>query len=127
MSSVIVSLLYKLIRKSLTVPSELLRRGTAKDVEPLVPRHENAVLRRQLAGPLRYDPADRFWFAAVSGLMPRRSSCGRSPPPGPESATTRRSRTTRRRRMPPHPERRAHPDPRWPHQRVQTCGTTCRD
>ncbi|MBB4786862.1 helix-turn-helix domain-containing protein [Streptomyces rapamycinicus] len=35
-------------------------------------RHENAVLRRQLAGSVRYEPADRFWFAALSGLIPRR-------------------------------------------------------
>ncbi|MHC3454940.1 transposase family protein [Streptomyces prasinus] len=35
-------------------------------------RHENAVLRRQIAGPVRYEPADWFWFAALSGLIPRR-------------------------------------------------------
>jgi transposase len=35
-------------------------------------RHENAVLRRQLAGPVRYEPADRFWFAALAGLVDRR-------------------------------------------------------
>ncbi|MGW7694571.1 hypothetical protein ACWGMA_37985 [Streptomyces asiaticus] len=34
--------------------------------------HENAVLRRQLAGPVRYEPADRFWCAALSALIPRR-------------------------------------------------------
>ncbi|MFI6449314.1 integrase core domain-containing protein [Kitasatospora sp. NPDC050543] len=34
-------------------------------------RHENAVLRRQLAGPVRYEPADRFWLAALSSLLPR--------------------------------------------------------
>lgn len=27
-------------------------------------RHENAVLRRQLTRPVRYDPVDRVWFAA---------------------------------------------------------------
>ncbi|MFK4272749.1 integrase [Streptomyces milbemycinicus] len=69
---VIVSLLYKVTRKLLTVPSVLLRRGTAKEAELLVLRQENALLRRQLAGPVRYEPTDRFWFAALSGLIPRR-------------------------------------------------------
>ncbi|MFI1338407.1 hypothetical protein ACH4U7_51845, partial [Streptomyces sp. NPDC020845] len=41
----IVTLLYKLTRKLLTVPSVLLHRETAKDAELLVLRHENAVLR----------------------------------------------------------------------------------
>ncbi|MFI1338157.1 integrase core domain-containing protein [Streptomyces sp. NPDC020845] len=68
----IVSLLYKVTRKLLTVPSVLLRRGTAQEAELLVLRHENAVLRRQLAGPVRYESTDRFWFAALSGLIPRR-------------------------------------------------------
>jgi putative transposase len=48
----------------------LLRRDTTKDAELLVLRHENAVLRRQIAGPLRYEPADRFWPAALSGVIP---------------------------------------------------------
>ena len=34
-------------------------------------RHENAVLPRQLNGPIRYEPADRFWLAALSSLLPR--------------------------------------------------------
>ncbi|WP_370592966.1 hypothetical protein [Streptomyces sp. NBRC 110028] len=38
-------MLYKVTRKLLTVPSVLLRRGTAKDAELLVLPHENAVLR----------------------------------------------------------------------------------
>ena len=42
-----------------------------KDAELLVLQHENTVLRRQLAGPVRYEPADRFWFAALSRLLPR--------------------------------------------------------
>jgi transposase len=49
----------------------LLRRDSAKDAELLVLRHENAVLRRQISGPVRYEPADRFWFAALSSLIPR--------------------------------------------------------
>jgi transposase len=69
---VIVSLLYKVTRQLLSVPSTVLRSEAAKDAELLVLRHENAVLRRQLAGPVRYEPADRFWFAALSGLLDRR-------------------------------------------------------
>jgi putative transposase len=34
-------------------------------------RHENAVLRRHV-GRVRYEPADRAWFAALTGLVPRR-------------------------------------------------------
>ncbi len=68
----IVSLVYKVTRKLLSVPSALLRHDAAKDAELLVLRHENTVLRRQLDGPVRYEPADRLWFAALSGLIPRR-------------------------------------------------------
>ncbi|MFF7856876.1 integrase [Streptomyces sp. NPDC007904] len=68
----IVSLLYRVARRLLSVPSVLLCRDTAKDAELLVLRHENAVLRRQIAGPVRYEPADRFWLAVLSGLIPRR-------------------------------------------------------
>jgi transposase len=69
---VIVSLVYQVARKLLAVPAVLLRRDTAKDAELLVLRHENAVLRRQLTGPVRYNPADRLWFATLSSLIPRR-------------------------------------------------------
>ncbi|WP_033220949.1 integrase core domain-containing protein [Kitasatospora phosalacinea] len=67
----IVSTLYKVTRKLLSIPKVLLRRDTAKDAELLVLRHENAVLRRHLAGPVRYEPEDRFWLAALSSLIPR--------------------------------------------------------
>ncbi|MGW3571651.1 integrase core domain-containing protein [Streptomyces sp. NPDC000941] len=68
----IVSLVYQVTRKLLSVPAVLLRRQTARDAELLVLRHENAVLRRQLASPMRYQWADRLWFAALSSLIPRR-------------------------------------------------------
>ncbi|MFE7245680.1 integrase, partial [Streptomyces sp. NPDC057580] len=61
----IISILYRAIRALLSVPAVLLRRDMAKDAELLVLRHENAVLRRQLSGPVRYEPADRFWPAAL--------------------------------------------------------------
>jgi hypothetical protein len=69
---VIVSLLYHLSRRLLSVPAVLLRRDTSKDAELLVLRHENAVLRRHIRGRVRYEPADRLWFAALSSLLPRR-------------------------------------------------------
>ena len=67
----IVSLLYKLSRTLLSVPAALLRRDSSKDAELLVLRHENAILRRQITGRVRYEPADRFWLAALSSLIPR--------------------------------------------------------
>lgn len=68
----IVSLVYRVVRELLALPAVLLRRNMAKDAELLVLRHENAVLRRQLASPVRYEPTDRLWFAALSSLIPRR-------------------------------------------------------
>src|SRR5690242_18864953 len=49
----------------------LARREASKDAGLLVLRHENAVLRRR-AGRIRYQPADRLWFAALSKLIPGR-------------------------------------------------------
>jgi hypothetical protein len=67
----IVSLLYHAARALLSIPAVLLRRDISKDAELLVLRHENTVLRRQLKSPVRYEPADRFWPAALSSLIPR--------------------------------------------------------
>jgi transposase InsO family protein len=131
---VIVSLLYKVTRKLLSVPSMLLRREMVKDAELLVLRHENAVLRRQLAGPVRYEPADRFWFAALAGLVDRRRWREVFPvTPGTLLAWHRRLVTrqwdysTRRRTGRPPTRaavkslvlRLAMENPRWGHRRIQ--------
>src|SRR5258708_3425764 len=47
----------------------------AKEAELLVLRHESAVLRRY-AGRVRYEPADRVWFAALARLRPCRRWTG---------------------------------------------------
>jgi len=68
---VLLKIVYLLVRRILGLAVLLFRRDMAKDAELLVLRHENAVLRRH-AGRVRYEPADRVWFAALAGLLPRR-------------------------------------------------------
>jgi len=68
---VLIKIAYLLVRRILGLAALLFRRDMAKDAELLVLRHENAVLRRQV-GRLRYEPADRVWFAALARLIPRR-------------------------------------------------------
>jgi putative transposase len=48
----------------------VLFRGDQAAAEVLVLRHENAVLRRH-AGRVRYEPADRAWFAALARVVSR--------------------------------------------------------
>jgi hypothetical protein len=50
----------------------LVRSDLSKDIELLVLRHENQVLRCQLGGRLRWDHADQLWPAALSRLVSRR-------------------------------------------------------
>ncbi|MFC9219970.1 integrase [Streptomyces hygroscopicus] len=63
--------MYKVVRKLLPIPRVLLRREATKDAELLVLRHENTVLRCQISCRVRHEPFDRFWLAALSGLIHR--------------------------------------------------------
>ncbi len=67
----LLKIVYLLVRRILGLAVLVLRKDLAKDAELLVLRHENAVLRRH-AGRIRYEPADRVWFAALARLLPRR-------------------------------------------------------
>jgi hypothetical protein len=67
---VVLSIVTVLARILVVVPAAVLRSRVAKDAEVLALRHENAVLRRQIAR-VHYEPADRIWVAALSRLVPR--------------------------------------------------------
>jgi putative transposase len=68
---VLLKIVYLLTCRVLSLAVLVFRGDLAKDAELLVLRHENAVLRRH-AGRVRYEPADRAWFAALARLVPRR-------------------------------------------------------
>jgi putative transposase len=72
---VLLAIVYLLVRRVLSLAVLVFRKDLAKDAELLVLRHENAVLRRN-AGRIRYEPADRVWFAALAQLIPRRRWAG---------------------------------------------------
>ena len=67
----IFSVVYLLARRLLGCLTLLARREVSKDVELLVLRHENAVLRRQISR-VRYQQADRLWLSALSRMITRR-------------------------------------------------------
>jgi hypothetical protein len=62
---------YLLMRWILGLAVLVFRGDQAKNAELLVLRHENMVLRRH-AGRVRYEPADRAWFTALTRFIPRR-------------------------------------------------------
>jgi putative transposase len=68
---VLLKIVYLLTCQLLGLARLVFRGDLAKDAELLVLRHENAVLRRHV-GRVRYEPADRAWFAALARLVPRR-------------------------------------------------------
>lgn len=67
---VLIGLAFRLGRRALGLLATAVRSDRALFAEVLVLRQENAVLRRQIAR-VRYEPADRAWFAALSALVPR--------------------------------------------------------
>jgi hypothetical protein len=67
---VLLTLVYTITRLVLAVMTIFVRREVSKDVELLVLRHENAVLRRQVKR-VRYRPADRVWLSALARLISR--------------------------------------------------------
>jgi len=68
---VLLKIVYVLTCRVLSLAVLVFRSDQAKNAELLVLRHENAVLRRH-AGRVRYESADRVWFAALARLVPRR-------------------------------------------------------
>jgi len=66
-----MKIVYLLMRWLFGLAVLVARSDRAKDAELLVLRHENAVLRRN-ADRVRYDAADRAWFAALTRFIPRK-------------------------------------------------------
>ena len=66
---------YLLMRWLFGLVALVFRGDQAKDAELLVLRHENAVLRRT-ASRIRYEHADRAWFAVLASFIPRRQWAG---------------------------------------------------
>ncbi len=64
----LLKIIYGLVRRLFSLAALMFRCDSAKDAELLVLLHENAVLRRK-AGRVRYEPADRLWFAALARLI----------------------------------------------------------
>jgi hypothetical protein len=67
---VLIGLAYRFGWRALGVLGTVARGDRVLLAEVLVLRQENPVLRRRIAR-VRYEPADRAWFAALSALIPR--------------------------------------------------------
>ena len=75
---VLLKILYLLTCLVLSAAVMVFRGDRVQAAELLVLRHENAVLRRH-AGRIRYEPADRVWFTALTRLIPRERWAGAFP------------------------------------------------
>jgi putative transposase len=72
---VLPKLAYLMLCRTIQLLCLLSRSDAAKDLEILVPRHQLAVLHRQIPRP-KFEPADRALLAALSRVLPRaRWSC----------------------------------------------------
>jgi putative transposase len=131
---VVLSLLYRLVRCLLGLLAVLVRSDLSRDVELLVLRHENQVLRRQVSGRPRWDHADRLWLAALSSLVSRRRWAQVFPVTPATILRWHRNLVTRKqdyasRRRPGRPStgasvkaliiRMARENPAWGHRRIQ--------
>jgi hypothetical protein len=67
---VVFSLVYLALCRVLALVVSCWRHDVDKDVELVVLRHQVRVLERQLHSRVRYRPADRAVFAALSRLLP---------------------------------------------------------
>ncbi|MFI7110312.1 hypothetical protein ACIBK9_28665 [Nonomuraea sp. NPDC050227] len=67
----LLSPVYRLLRNLFGLLTILVRADLSKDVELLVLRHDNQMLRRELDGRPQWDHADRLWLAALSRLVCR--------------------------------------------------------
>jgi hypothetical protein len=67
---VLLSVAYVALQRILQLVSRLFRSADSKELEIVVLRHELAILRRQTHRPT-FRPADRWFLAAASQLLPR--------------------------------------------------------
>jgi len=123
---------YLLMRWLMSLGVLVFRGDAAKEAELLVLRHENAVLRRHV-GRVRYEPADRAWFAALARFIPRQRWTGIFPVTPPTLLAWHRKLVARkydssRRRKPGRPPtlrsiarvavRLASENPQWGYRRI---------